>query len=44
MRQAITASVAGLAVGIALFVAAGWVWLIWGADPAKDPLFSFRWR
>lgn len=41
MRQSITAIAAGAVVGSALFVAAGWVWLMWGADPAKDPLISW---
>ncbi len=41
MRQPITAIAAGIVIGSALFVTAGWAWLIWGADPAKDPLLSW---
>lgn len=37
----IAAIAAGVLAGVALFSTAFYVWMIWGADPNKDPLVSW---
>lgn len=41
MRQGITAIAVGSFLGVIASVVVGWVWMVWGANPAKDRLLSF---